>query len=161
MNNKKLVRLLYPLQTVAVPEFVVARKFVEGRTVDGVSIGSLTEFFKESLLDRTETGVEAGVMNVYKLLVSAKDLPEYGAPGVISRIGREQKTRLAHFHQFLAHKQSKKDYAWAGAYLQCEEGEDDPFVVHAIWCCGGYHIGASKISCSRVWGAGQQFASLA
>ena len=158
--NKKIVRRLYPLQTVAVPEFVAARKFVEGRTVDGVSIGSLGGFFKEFLLTRIEAGVEAGVLNVYKLLTSAKDLPEYGAPGVITGIAGKRGTRLAHFHQLLAHKQRKKDYAWIAAYLSDEVDDGEPIAIHAIWCCGGYHVGGGKVSRSRVWGARQQFASL-
>lgn len=134
---KKLLQFLFSFNAKAVKRFVAREKFVEFKTVDGVSVVWLGDDFKKNLLDNIEKDVKVAKLKVHKLLKHARNLHEDDEPGIISKLAGKHTTMLAHFHQLLAHKQQTNDLGVVIAYIL--DGNKILWTVRAYWnadCCG-------------------------
>ena len=156
---KKLLEFLFAFTTVAVKKFVAKDNFVEGKTINGVSIAWLGENFKKHLLIMTEDDVKKVELKVHKLLTSATDLPQEGNPGIIPELNGWHRTMLSHFFQLLSHKQQVEDYSWVVAYICDDDGVR--WAVYACWYSGndGWLVSARSVALPFSWNAGRQFLS--
>lgn len=157
---KKLLQVLYSFETKEIKKFVASQKFVQGRTIDGVSIGSFDSEFMLGFLDKIEKNVKVVKLKVHKLLVAAIDLPrEREELAIIPELAGKHGMMLAHFFQLLALKQQKKDYTPIRAYVRWKDGTIASAVsVH--WDPSGWRLRAYPINLDRRWDAGNQVASL-
>lgn len=151
---KKLLEFLYIFSAQAVKKFVAKDNFVEGETVNGVSIAWLGSNFKKNFLGKIEENVAAAELKVHKLLQAATDLPNEDDPGILPELGGRYKTALAHFFQLLAHKQQTEDFTWAIAYI-CDEN-NLLWAVSADWHAGydGWGIEANSVTSPGAWFGG-------
>lgn len=156
---KKLLQFLFSFSAKAIEKFVAKEKFVEGKTIDGVSIAWLGENFKKNFLGKTEKSVETAELKVHALLEDARDLPKDDEPGIIPELAGKHEINLAHFHQLLAHKQQRKDFSWVVGYIL--DGNDVLWAVLARWDAGsdGWNVEAHSIEDPDRWNAGDQVVS--
>jgi len=156
---KKLLKFLFSFNARAVKKFVVKEKFVESKTVDGVSIAWLGSNFKKSHLGKVEEDVPEVELKVHELLTAARDLLKDDEPGIISELAGRQETTHAHFFQLLAHKQQTKDFTWAIGYIADENGV--LWAVDAHWYAGrgGWRVEAYSVASPDKWDAGYQVVS--
>ncbi|MCX6787004.1 MAG: hypothetical protein NTY93_00530 [Candidatus Kaiserbacteria bacterium] len=156
---KKLLQFLFNFTAEAVEEFNAKEKFVEGKTVDGVSIYWLGENFKKNFCNKIEKNVAKTELKIHKLLEAARNLSKDDEPGIIPELGGKHETKLAQFFQILAYKQQKKDFTWVIAYIYDENG--NLWTVGADWYSGrgGWFIGADSVDHPFRWDAGDQFVS--
>jgi len=156
---KKLLKFLFSFNARAVKKFVVKEKFVEGKTVDGVSIAWLGSNFKKNHLGKVEEDVPEIELKVHELLTAARDLPKDDEPGIISELAGRQETTHAHFFQLLAYKQQTKDFTWAIGYIADENGV--LWAVGAYWSAGddGWFVEAYSVESPGRWSAGSQVVS--
>lgn len=156
---KKLLQFLFCLDAKAMKKFIVKEKFVEGKTVDGVSIAWLGGNFKKNHLGKIEEDIPDAELKVQKLLQCARDLPRDDEPGIIPELNGRQETTHAHFFQLLAHKQRMKDFSWIVGYIADEN--DVLSAVNANWSSdrGGWRVESRSVESPRRWRAVDQVVS--
>ena len=154
---KKLLEFVGTVPTIAVARFATSEKFRKGKTVDGVTISWLGQNFIDNFGGLVETNVDAAELKMNRLLQSALDLPENDEPGIIMELRGKHKSKLAQFHQILAHKQRTKDFSWIVAYVRDKNGI--LWAVDAFWDGGGWRVGANSVDSPDGWHAGDQVMS--
>jgi len=156
---KKLLQFLFSFNVEATEEFIAKEKFVEGKTIDGVSIYWLGDNLKKNFLGKTERNVANAELKVHELLEAARDLSKEDEPGIIPELGGNHEIMLAHFFQLLAYKQKKKDFTWIVAYICDENG--NLWTVDASWYSGrgGWLVDAYSVERPYRWFTGPQFVS--
>lgn len=156
---KKLLQFVGTFAAKAVERFVAREKFVEGKTVDDVSIAWLEGNFKTNFLGKIEEGVEAAELKLHKLLEAARDLPKDDEPGIIPELAGKHETKLCQFFQLLAHKQRTKDFTWLVGYIADENGI--VWAVRATWDAGlgGWYVGAGSVADPHGWLVGHRVLS--
>ncbi|MCX6787157.1 MAG: hypothetical protein NTY93_01370 [Candidatus Kaiserbacteria bacterium] len=159
VKNRKLLQFLFLFSARAVNKFVAKDNFVEGKTVNDVSIAWLGEDFKNIFLGKIEKNVEAAELKVHKLFKAARSLSKEDESGIIPKLDGKHEIKLAHFFQLLAYKQQIKDFtAWVVGYILDENGNLS--AVYAYWSGGGWCVDVYSIKASRRWETGTRFVSL-
>lgn len=82
-----------------IEEFVVARKFQEGKIIEGVPVAKIGPRFRENLLPLTEKNVHSIKGNLYRIRKeSTTPIALYELGGI-----EQAKIQVAHFFMFLKH----------------------------------------------------------
>ncbi|MFA6408081.1 MAG: hypothetical protein WCW36_01215 [Candidatus Paceibacterota bacterium] len=165
LETKSVLLHLYSFGAVAVEGFIAAEKFVEGKTVDGVSIAWLGPDIKKFIKNKKrEICVGPAELKIHKLLVEAGDLPDGDNSGIITELDGKHKIMSAHLHDLLAHKQRTREFSSVVAYIPCDEDDGNAvlWAVHAYWrsLVAGWYILGRIVSGPYIWHAGFQVVSL-
>lgn len=147
---KKLLKFLRTVSFDAIPEFVVAEKYREGETVDGIRVAWLGQNFKANFLKKIERAVPALEMREHELVERSRD------PAIIVELGGEEQveTFLAHFWEFLKTADKK---LWHVRYIRDVNGV--LWAVCGDWSGDGLYVGASPLDYPNGWRVGRRFLS--
>lgn len=149
-ESKKLLKFVRNVSFPAIDEFVVAEKFREGETVDGIMVASLGGNFKANFLKKVEKSVPMLVMREHELVTGSRD------PAIITELGGEEQVEsfLAHFWEFL--KTANREL-WHVCYIRDVNGV--LWAVLARRFSGGLRVVALSLDSLFDWDAGSRFLS--
>ena len=136
------------VEVVGAKAFVVAEKFREGETTDGVSIHQLGNFFKSRFLSKTEMNVAKTTLRFYKLKRDSSDLI------IRAQLGDTAEINLANFWELLKKQKTSR----VVAYIRDTKGVF--WTMYGYWdtTFDGWYVEALpppvKVEDSHKWPAG-------
>ena len=148
---KKLLALVTTAEVTSNESFVVAEKFREGETTDGVKIAWVGGNFKQHLLGKTETSVAPATLRIYKLKEDSFDAP------VLAELGDTAETTLAHFWELLKKQgRGQKGKLLVNGYANIayiRDASGTRWAVSAYWCAGldGWFVEAYPVTDPIRW----------
>ncbi|MFA6408109.1 MAG: hypothetical protein WCW36_01355 [Candidatus Paceibacterota bacterium] len=147
---EKILKLLHTVHAAAVPVFVAADSFVDGKACAKCIIGSN---FRRYILGRVEKDVEPAELRVHKLLVPASNKE------IISELGGVYETMLTHFFLLLVNNWSTGD----PRDLRCpviSYIQGTKLFVRGLWLSDMLFVESSSPGSKNVWEPGPRIISL-
>ena len=147
---EKLLKFLRPISLPAVAKFVVAEKFREGETVDGIKMAWVGKNFKANFLTKVEEAVPALEMREHELVTGSRD------PAIITELGGEDRveTFLAHLWEELKSADQNRYHV---RYIR--DVNRVLWAVNGYWYGGGLRVEADPLDDPSDWRVGYRFAS--
>lgn len=147
---EKLLKFVRAVSLPAIPSFVVAEKFREGKTVDGIKVAWLGSNFKTNFLKKIEKAVSALNMREHELVTRSRD------PAIITELGGEEQveTTLGQFWEFLKTADQKLIHV-----RHIRDGNRVLWAVRGRWYDGGLDVEAYPLGDPRDWFVGGRFLS--
>lgn len=138
-------------QVPAVARFVVKDYFKQDTSLKAsVKISYVGDNFKAQFSGKTEEGVPAVELKVYRLRKASSDAP------IIAALGDRHETRLAHFWTLLSCQPNGEQ----GVLLVSGHANifyvDILWAVHAVWDDGGWNVDAYSVDDLLRWDAGHR-----
>ena len=148
---EKLLSLITTVEVAGAVSFVAAEKFIEGKTIDGVSFARFGDNFKQNFLCKTETDVAPATLRIQKLGENSRDTP------ILAGLGSTAEITLTHFFGFLKTADRTK---WFICYVIAASAKRNLWAVYAhCFAVGGWEIGAGSIGGPCKWSAVLQVVS--